>query len=284
VRLKGGWYSRCVVGTRPYLLAAVLAVAGCDKSKPAPEVPAAAEPTAKGPVDAAVLKGVEALGRELYARDVLAASASDVLVERASELADGWGVQGWLTFAEGGPQRVEFIGVRGEHVATVFEVTFDDEGTPSGVPVVPPRTVEGEVLARWKARQTALEHSPQCTPAVNSVVLPLEDDGWLVYLIPGTVDPGMVILGGHVRVHVGPDGGVRDAKPLTKSCLVNRNDNVPEGASMAGMIVSHVLDPHPREHHVFASLLYGISLFVVTEDAMWSVSDGHIEFVEDPRS
>ena len=50
---------------------------------------------------------------------------------------------------------------------------------------------------------------------------------------------------------------------------------------MAALMVSHVLTDHPREHHVYASLMYGMPILVQTKSHLWSVEDGKISVVED---
>ena len=49
----------------------------------------------------------------------------------------------------------------------------------------------------------------------------------------------------------------------------------------AALVVSHVLDDHPIETHVFLSLLHGLNLYVITESAMWSVDKGKIRLLMD---
>jgi hypothetical protein len=47
------------------------------------------------------------------------------------------------------------------------------------------------------------------------------------------------------------------------------------------LVVTHVLDDHPIETHVFLSLLHGLPLYVITESAMWSVDKGKIRLLMD---
>ena len=47
------------------------------------------------------------------------------------------------------------------------------------------------------------------------------------------------------------------------------------------MLVSHVLDDHPIETHVFLSLLHEMEFYVMTESAMWSVEGGEIRLLMD---
>lgn len=46
-------------------------------------------------------------------------------------------------------------------------------------------------------------------------------------------------------------------------------------------MVTHVLNDHPIETHVFLSLLHGLNLYVMTENALWSVDKGKIRLLMD---
>lgn len=263
----------------------LLAIACACKPEPGPlEAPTEAQP--QQAFDDLVhlqerLDAIERQGREIYLRDSLAATAGDELVAAIDRLAEGWRPIGWLTWLEPQPWRVEIIGVHEDAVAVVFRVDFSSGERPVAEVVDPPAPLSAEAQRRWEARQLAVEdYSPRCTATVNPVVMPAGDEGWMVYLLPGTTDPSARIVGGHVQVWVGPDGAVREAAPLTRTCMIQQAD-APAGGGLAAIMVSHVLTDHPRENHVFASLLYGIPIFVRTESHLWKVEEGHISVVED---
>lgn len=270
---------------RTYLTALALLFAGCSKA------PTRA-PSVAPDVVTAELEQIERVGREIYLRDMTAAEAGDFLVANAAGVPEGWAVRGWLTVLQPDERRVDIIGVRDGQAATVLRVRFDSAGALQGEVLDPPQPLAGEMLGRWNARETAIaEHAPRCTGSVNAVAFPGTDEGWVVYLLPGTTDPDLLILGGHVRVWVGPGGEVRDHHTMTTGCMTMKRSVPPpatsgreqtsfvreEGAGLAAVVVSHVLDAHPREHHVFFSLLYGLPLVVVTKDNDWMVEKGSIQ-------
>jgi hypothetical protein len=134
----------------------------------------------------------------------------------------------------------------------------------------------------WRARESALRSGFRaCTPRYNTVVLPAKlDDAWRVYLLAASQDADEVVLTGHHRVTVSPDGrSVRSAEPLSKSCVVGRRTH---DEPVEGLFLTHVLDPEPIETHVFTSLNYGVTLYVGTERGTYEVEGAHIELVDSP--
>jgi hypothetical protein len=119
----------------------------------------------------------------------------------------------------------------------------------------------------------------KCTRTYNTVVLSDVRGGqvvWLVYLLAASQDADDVVLGGHYRVTVNANGTeILKSEPLSKSCIVGKRD---KGA--AGLMVTHVLDPEPIETHVFASLAYGVPIYVATEKGSYAVENGRIRQVE----
>ena len=130
------------------------------------------------------------------------------------------------------------------------------------------------------ARQTAVSalRTP-CSEVYNTVVLPNDgaEAAWTVYLLAATQEPEKIVVGGHVRVLV-REGGMQivDSQELSRSCLT-----LAPPPDAVALIVTHVLDEHPIETHVFLSLLHQTKLYVVTETAMWSVDQGEIELLMD---
>jgi hypothetical protein len=134
------------------------------------------------------------------------------------------------------------------------------------------------------ARQTALSAlRAGCSEKYNTVVLPNEGEGaaWAVYLLAATQERGKIVVGGHVRVLVHEGGlDIADYQPLSKACLTLETPASGDGKP-AFVVVTHVLDDHPIETHVFLSLLHKLKFFVMTESAMWSVTDGKIKLLMD---
>jgi hypothetical protein len=239
---------------------------------------------AGGPASAASsnLSELAAVGRTLYAKDRAAWVATDRLVESFGGQPDG--LRGWETVPSDEGWRVVFVQETGDGYCSMLSVPVDEEGAGSLRRSETCEPLTSDQRAMFLARQTALSalRTP-CSEAYNTVVLQYEGTGaaWAVYLLAATQEAGKVVLGGHVRVLV-RDGGleVADYQPLSNSCLTLDVPSAGEGEPVA-MMVTHVLDDHPIETHVFLSLLHELKLYVMTESAMWSVDKGKIGLLLD---
>ena len=88
--------------------------------------------------------------------------------------------------------------------------------------------------------------------------------------------PSAIVLGGHQRITISSDGTeVHKREALSKSCLLI--ERTPEAAAI---YVTHILDPHPIETHVFASLNYQLSIYVGTSNGNFAVEGKTIRKVE----
>lgn len=98
-------------------------------------------------------------------------------------------------------------------------------------------------------------------------------------MLAATTDPRLVQVGGHAKVAVAKDNAeVVEVMPLSKSCLaIDKTQGLPEGATLAGLTVTHVVSAKPIAIHTFISLLHDIDLFVGTESGKWIVRAGSIE-------
>jgi hypothetical protein len=127
----------------------------------------------------------------------------------------------------------------------------------------------------WRARQMAATTSfVTCTPGYNTVVLPREDDDpWTVYLLAATADPELVVLTGHHRVSVTPDGrAILRTESLAQDCVVSRRP-----VDVLGVVLTDDLRTEPIETHVFTSLLYAMPLRVRTARGEFRVEGARIE-------
>jgi len=106
------------------------------------------------------------------------------------------------------------------------------------------------------------------------------EQGWLVYLLATTQNPGERVLAGHVLVRVNDNGLISlGATPLSLSCLIVPID-LPAGTEQAGTFVNHLTTNWPLETHVYTSLLYGLPLYVITQAGTWKVEAGRIELTD----
>ncbi|MEZ5893471.1 MAG: hypothetical protein R3C58_10085 [Parvularculaceae bacterium] len=221
----------------------------------------------------------ERLGRIIYDYDIAAWVATDLLVERIGAL-DGK-VSGWIVEKADGGERVLFyrgsnglfapgysIDVRkGKAVGASFAAYPADAAlTPAQATMI-------------KAREAGLKAGASgCSPSYNTVVIPDETIGYLVYILAATTDPNAVQIGGHLRHDIDAAGeNVVGFRKFTNSCIA-LSKVAPDGKSIVvALLVSQVLTAYPTEIHVWASLLHDIDLFVVTgEKALWKVSGGQI--------
>jgi hypothetical protein len=228
------------------------------------------------------LPKLEAVGKTLFEQDRAASLATDRLVESTGQLPDG--LRGWVTVPSEQGWRVIFVQERGDTYCSMLNVLVDADGAG---PLRRSDTCEpltADQRAMFLARQTALSAlRMRCSEAYNTVVLPREgkEGAWAVYLLAATKEVGKVVVGGHVRVLVGDTGSeILDYQQLSNTCLTLDLPSPAAGKPVA-LVVTHVLDDHPIETHVFLSLLHGLKLYVMTESAMWSVDKGKIRLVMD---
>jgi hypothetical protein len=227
---------------------------------------------------------VQQLGRAMYEQDAYAAQATDLLFRE-----------------KGGPERLAQEGLRGDWVVTrvkdstlvrflrdsngkalaAYEVVF-----PQGQLPYLRRPADGRVseaaLAQLRARRLAMEQvRDECSQRYNTIALQRGPDAnFLVYAMAATSDPSQIVVGGHYRVTVTPDGRkVVKTEKLFRSCL-----NLP-AANNAGAIpwLTHVVSARPLETHVFMSLAYGRPFYVRAGTSAWKVDKGLLTPVELPK-
>jgi hypothetical protein len=85
-------------------------------------------------------------------------------------------------------------------------------------------------------------------------------------------------MGGAYRVETDWRGSrVLSKRAFSKACIP-----MPTGPDAASVVVTHLLDPHPTEIHVFLSLLSSQPIFVGTIEnrLLWVVKAGDIAFAK----
>ena len=227
------------------------------------------------------LSRLESLGQDLFARDRAAALATDRVLESSSMPAD---LRGWVTIPSGADWRVIFVEGQDDAYCSKLQVLVTNAGAGALQRSDTCQALPSMQRKMFLARQTAIAalRNP-CPGAYNTIVLPREgpEAGWAVYLIAATQEAGKVVVGGHVRVFVRDEGlGIVDYHELSKTCLT-LNLALPAGGEPVALVVTHVLDDHPTEAHVFLSLAHQLKLYVLTESAMWSVDHGQVKLLMD---
>lgn len=227
------------------------------------------------------LRRAELLGRAIYQKDILAARATDIVIEHGPPPGIAR-VGGWVTVPDSGKWVVYFFEKTRNPPAILQQVNFPDSSGAGGEIGEPGLRPDLESLAAdmFKARQRAVTAPYRaCSRSYNSVVLPAAlagEEGWYVYLLAATTEPDIAVLGGHVRVHVSADGSeILNVKEFSRSCL-----NVPISDHSVGLMVTHIVDKHPAETHVFMSLLYHMPLYVGIAPDTWIVEDGVVRRAE----
>ena len=231
---------------------------------------------------------VERLGRALYEHDIAAWRATDSLMQsnKSGQLADAEmaKIRGWIVVGPAGGLVVKFIaeGPDGPYPVYVAAVYTDEQRARTTPPPTRSPLTEPE-QARFRARQLAASQiATRCAERYNTVVLESPDgEGYLVYLLAATAKPRLMVVGGHYRVTVSPDGNrVIRTEPLSRSCLTVELGPLPGTTEPAHIMVSHIVSLAPVETHVFLNFLHRTDIYVTTDDAaLWLVSKGKVELV-----
>jgi hypothetical protein len=226
----------------------------------------------------------ERLGELIYRHDQAAWLATDAALT-LKEFKKDKRVRGWIV--EEGEQGLEvsFVGAPGDAPPdALYRALISTNGMLSGPidTLDPPQPLTPTELAIFNARKVALATPLElCAKKYNTVVFPGvhgEETTWAVYLLPGTTDAAEVPAGGNYRVDVAFDGSrVVSTRPFTKAC-VNLRKESEGGTEVAGLMLTHLLDPAPTEIHVFLSLLHKVPLWVLTtqNQYLWRVERGKV--------
>ena len=230
---------------------------------------------------------IVALGKELYQRDMMAATATDALFE-AHPKAQQMPIRGWVTEINKEGRRVYFIQEQDSKLSLAFTVTFQMQGAPK-VDDTQGAALPDSVAKRFTARRTATAAIPKfMTASYNFEVLDAPDGkGFLVYALASTKDPDEVVVGGHYRVTVSADGTkAEQVDALSRSFLVLRRNapDAPKDSKVAGLTMSHIVSNTPVETHVYLSLIHKIPLGVATsEHDVWMVNNGEISKMNEDK-
>lgn len=221
----------------------------------------------------------EAFGRAVYERDRLADEAGD-LVAPGGHPSFSEAPAGWLTEHTPAGLAVEFLVKQRNSFAVAAEVVRR-HGKLHVRPFTPPRNLSPQEMILWQARELAYTAKfKACSKRYNPVVIPARVEGIdliYVYLLPASSDPDTIYLGGYQRIAVGPDGKqILEEHAFTHGCVtLHRNANT------AGMRVTELASDSPTSAQVYASLRYGLPVYVetVSNGLNWKVQDGRVTLV-----
>lgn len=230
----------------------------------------------RGPVIAA-----EALGAVISRHEQLAAAAARALTAAHAPALPGKPA-GWLGERVGGRLSVLFLTRAKEGVVVAAEATAGAKpGAPSLRRLRSPRALTPQEVNLWRARQMAFSaRITACAKQYNPVVVPIHAAGTdqiYVYLLPASPDPARIFLGGYYRIAMSAKGDrVLDTHAFTHSCLVLRRRRATVAA-----YVTEVKSGTPTAPQVYASLHYGLPVYVATTDngLVWKVTKGTVNLV-----
>ena len=225
---------------------------------------------------------VSTLGREIYVQDIAAWVGTDALLAALTEEEKAT-IRGWVVLGEGPTRTVRFLKADGEDVAPGWDVVVTNGAAAAPVPAAE-TAMSGETLARFQARQTAIANmgALRCGQYNSVVARDPDGDGWLVWLLAGTTEQGVIPVGGHYRFRVSADGLTMIRRDqLSNSCL-NMSANPPPGpqGQAAALVLTQLVSKGPVETHVFLSLQFRVPLYVAADDKLFAVEGDRIRPVD----
>ena len=250
--------------------------------------PAAAQHT----IPSTDLATVSARGTAIYDYDQAAWHTTDTMVARHLPDAVMRAIRGWVVEPRGDVLRVTYFGLADGTPYAIYVADYGNgavshERVPEagGDRALSPLGLR--LAAARVAATTAGESLLKCSDrAFNTVVLPPDPGGIIpVYLLtPQTVNDHYP-MGGHHEIDIAADGGIVAQRDFTRSCLTVGETDAPAGGKPVAILVTHLLDPHPTEIHVFTSLTAHQPIFVATADgALWTVAGARIAKEPPPKA
>ncbi|MGH6613045.1 hypothetical protein [Sphingomonas sp.] len=245
-------------------------------------VPAHAGEAAKPSViPTADLATVAARGAEIYAFDQAAWHSTDAMVARKLPRESMRAIRGWVVEPAGDLLTVTYYGLNGASPYAIYVADYRD-GKVVGDRVPEPagdRSLSAQAVRMAAAHDVAVAQPfGACVERpFNTVTLPPRPGSGIipVYLLTPMLQRDAYPFGGHHEVDVGSDGRLLATRDFSKSCVV-----LDSPADTKGLWITHLLDPHPTEMHVYLSLWSRQPVFVGTpDDAVWSVNGTRIEKV-----
>ncbi|WP_226666884.1 hypothetical protein [Microbulbifer aggregans] len=259
------------------LLLILVYLVGCNASTPSKSQ---AETKPLSDVEMGGLRTVEKLGRIIYEKDVHAANATDLLLGSINP-ADYPNFVGWVTYPNESGYTVSFYSRDADSYSVISDVVYGLSSEPELI-INPDRSISYQEKSMIDARIRALQvGKSDCSDRFNSVVLEGENPNqWDVYILAATTDPNAVMVGGNAKVSISKDTGeIVSSTPLSKSCLVlnKKPDDMPEGASLAMLTMTHIVSDYPVAIHPYLNLMHEIPFAVMTKRGLWIVENGKIE-------
>lgn len=221
-------------------------------------------------------------GRLLFALDRAAWVGTDDALERIPN-ADTANLIGYIVDrAPDGQLATIFFGEEGGQLVAAYRGKVGPAGIVSREVFRPsqrPLLSEGQrrlarAMQQFRAMSVELSMCADARPNI-AIVPPATPDGPIdIYVMTPPVEADVLPFGGHHRFTLGPDGAVLNRRAFTNGCLNVETDN-----DAISLVVSHLLDPHPTEIHMFSALALGKPVYVSTERILWKVDAGGIRLL-----
>ncbi|HKD20943.1 MAG TPA: hypothetical protein VKB71_02965 [Rhizomicrobium sp.] len=226
---------------------------------------------------------VEKLGREMYDQDQLAWKATDIAVGHFTvEVLKTMKTHGWIVEPSASGNIVRFIRETPNGPQLFYDVNFTPDGAASSS-IPQNTTLSADEKMQYYARTLALASIPRtCSDNYNTIALKdPQGDGWLIWAMAATMDPKVVVIGGHYRFTISADGKtVRQTDALSYSCLTMSKPDPKEGTPV-GVYTGQFVSLTPLETTVFAALSYKTPMFVGTRDGRsWKFDGDAISIVD----
>jgi len=226
-------------------------------------------------------RAMEQTARAMFEQDQAVAQVTDHLVE-CCDLLSTERLVGWATSEmEGGDIRVTYVSLSEDKTPyAAFSAVASLDGEVRGAADVrdPPRPLAGRELAQYRARMLAMTSGVEmCSSRYNTVAMPEENGDWMIYLLRTTLDADAIPAGIHYRFRISASGNeILEQRRYTNACML-----LPKASPPALTIITHHLDPHPTEVHLYLTLSTEQTLLVMTGDdsgpqSIWAVGEGRI--------
>jgi hypothetical protein len=107
-----------------------------------------------------------------------------------------------------------------------------------------------------------------------------DGSGFLVYALGRTNNPNDIVLAGHFRVTVSPDGKKAErVDALSRSLAINKkNEGLPSGYHQEGMVLAQIVSSKPVETLLYTSNVTKMKIAVATppNGQVWFIENGKI--------
>ena len=174
----------------------------------------------------------------------------------------------------------------GRNFVTAYEARQEGSSLQFIVKEVPPGDKQpANLTAAAGAMQAAMrEFKPTQKRPYSIAVIPVEEDGFYVYIYPSQINPRVYPLGGDSRFKINKGGTVLEDRQMHRVITeIDPERSIPPGSKLAGGNHSHILSDVPEDTDVFHVLRQDPPLpeYIATKNFIYDVEpDGSIKIVK----